>query len=336
MKMIPFCSCEKASQAPPFVEASAPGKTIVVGEHAVMYGKPALGVAINKRTHVRIDSMSSSGLGLYSFHSGSVEFTAHWNAPAHKLACVLSSIGVFLYPAIISSSALSIKVHGDLPQGSGLGSSASLCVSLAGALSVFLLGRRSCDYCLFHAAMQGETILHTTSSGLDSYTALFGGVVTASTQSNSDKYFCFQRSPKSFGIRNLFLLDSGQRKSGTDALVKHTASLKHSDPTRFSLYIDKLATLAREFIGGDAADPTLLDQCHLLLIQLGVSTARIDEICEHVRSVHKMNAKLTGAGGGGFVLALPSASALDPPNAMCCGVDQILCVSIDPKGLVFY
>ena len=104
------------------ITTSAPGKCILFGEHAVVYGHPAVAVAIDQRISVRIQP-SPSGIWLLDGNKLNMQRNPHIAALINKL-----------WPKESGAPPLSIHIEGNIPRAAGLGSSAALSVAFAGAL----------------------------------------------------------------------------------------------------------------------------------------------------------------------------------------------------------
>ena len=99
------------------MQASAPGKCILFGEHAVVYGQPAVAVAIDQRMNVKLELSEEWRIDGMIFHP---ERHPHVDALRQRMWN--------------SGPPLSIKITGEIPPASGLGSSAALSVAASAAL----------------------------------------------------------------------------------------------------------------------------------------------------------------------------------------------------------
>ena len=106
------------------VTASAPGKCILFGEHAVVYGQPAVAVAIEQRISVRIEVLGSDS---ESWRIDGMQF----NSNRHPHVQALRNR---MWQPKQGAPNLSIQITGDIPPASGLGSSAALSVAASAAL----------------------------------------------------------------------------------------------------------------------------------------------------------------------------------------------------------
>ena len=106
------------------VEASAPGKCILFGEHAVVFGQPAVAVAIEQRIQVSIEAIEGEDWKLEGMRFDPKKHP-HLDTLRHRL-----------WPSEAGAPALSIQVNGDIPRASGLGSSAALSVAASAAYAL--------------------------------------------------------------------------------------------------------------------------------------------------------------------------------------------------------
>ncbi|MEJ7731026.1 MAG: mevalonate kinase [Polyangiaceae bacterium] len=289
--------------------ARAGGKVILLGEHAVVHGVPAIAAGIDLGATARARALASGEasvlqLGGRSWRAGGAEDTA-------RAFTALLAAGAMAgeRAAPDDEAAVEVVAHSDMPAGGGLGSSAALGVSIAKAVELLRTGVADPDRAL-RRARAWEEVFHGTPSGIDSAAALHGG--------------CFRFS-REHGVhpitpaRTLWLC-VGWTGAGasTKAMVDSVAHLAARKPELVSRAMDGIRALVQNaelcIESGDlSALGKLMDMNQMILAGLMVSTEGIETLCAAARGAGALGAKLTGAGGGGSVIALLSGDDAAPP-----------------------
>ena len=193
-----------------------------------------------------------------------------------------------------------MDISSEVPDGAGLGSSAATMVALVAALSRLKslgLGRRE----LVDLAMRGEREIHGRPSGIDVNICARGGVIL----------YRMGAEPRQVRLRRpvrLLLVQSG-RKRRTKRLINRVSSVKALYPALFRGLTESASDLSRlaadRLSRGDTEGlGRLLTYNHAVLSFVGASNARLDGLVGRLLSLGCSGAKLTGAGGGGSVVAL--------------------------------
>ena len=248
------------------------GKLILVGEHAVVHGHPAIAFAVDRGTHVTL--------------------TPRVDGRRVVLGEVSDPLLDDALAAVLPPGGWDVDVRSTLPIGRGMGSSASLGVAIARAV----LGAQGAPDAVFAHAMRLETVFHANPSGLDVAVSVQGGVLR------------YQRTPAptfaplACPSWSVVVLDSGS-KGSTRAMVQGVASRRPGIDADLQA-IGALAEAAAGALHDPATLGPLLDENHARLVAIGVSTPRLDALCALARRAGALGAKLSGAGGGGVVLAL--------------------------------
>lgn len=300
--------------------ASAPGKFILFGEHAVVYGKPAIALAIDMRTEVRVESSSSftlDGRPLRENRSYYIrEIMRRWKG----------------HP-------LEIEIYSRVPPSSGLGSSAALTVAMLGALRSLESHPERED--IAREAFDIEYTVQRGASPTDTSTSTLGGAVYISEKREENFRWEISRNRKTWRIHSIDIPDmsfvigiSGAHSSTKDMVEKVARVVKRSPFGRD--VIEDIGNIVSEgkksLKAGDITRTgELMNENHELLSLLGVSCKELDKLINSIK--HRVyGAKLTGAGGGGSIIALT-----DEPERVAAKIEQkggkAYVVSIDKKGL---
>jgi len=269
--------------------AEAPTKAIVTGEHFVVHGAWAVAAALPRKVRVAIELSSKFEVVSDLFgRSGSPELLP------------VSRVVEEMAREFSEKPNVRVTISSDVPGGAGLGSSAATMVAVASAFSELnSLGLTVQE--LIDCAMVGERSIHGNPSGIDPAICAHGGVILFRTDTAPKKV--------SFGgTRSLIISYSGLKRS-TRGQIGHVSKMKDKYPgmfERLATGMSELSLRASEMLRvGDMRElGTLLTVNHAALMSLGVSTNTLDQIVDLLLSMGSYGAKLTGAGGGGSVLAV--------------------------------
>ena len=255
------------------MRGSAPGKLILLGEHSVVYGHRAIAAAVGLCTRVELRRCEGpTRLGASAIQDPRLDAA---------LRCALPAQG------------LEVDIHTELPVGRGMGSSAALTIALLRAADQ-LAGRSSSFEELHARGYELERIFHGNPSGLDHAVSALGGAVVYRKGEAPQ--------PVDMPSTPVVVLDTGTA-GDTAQLVAGVASRRPAvDPALERL--GQLVEQALPLLARPSDLGPLLNEAQARLQELGVSTPRIDLLVELARSHGALGAKLSGAGGGGVVLAL--------------------------------
>lgn len=295
--------------------ASAPGKAILLGEHAVVYGRPAIAVPVWEvaaRAEVLDDPGAPPGsVWLEAPAVGLADDLAALDA-AHPLARIildtLHAIGAE------SSCGLRLRVTSTIPIASGLGSGAAVSVAVARALSQHL-GAALDPSRVSDLAYAVERIHHGTPSGIDNTVIAYGLPV----------YFRRGLNPAPFRVGAGFWLvlgDTGVPVS-TSVAVSGVRERRLRNPESHEAWFDAIGALADEgracIETGRLSDlGTCMSRNHGLLQAIGVSSPALDRLVHAALEAGAWGAKLSGGGLGGTMLALA------PPGKLQAIADALL------------
>jgi mevalonate kinase len=280
--------CCPTSHGPTAPRGQAYGKVILVGEHGVVYGVPAIAAGIDRGAEAEAvpASVSTLTLGSERVHPGD----------SSELGRAFEAL-----LEVTGSGPVHVSVKTALPPGSGLGASAAIGVAIARAL---LHGTHEPDGTLarvLKAAHAWESVFHGNPSGIDAAAAALGGCLW------------YVRDEGAKPLRLARDLDLAIAVAGPPAPTRHmvaeVARLKQRRPELFDRSLAGLRSLSHNArtcieVGDLDALGKLMDLNQMLLSGLLVSTEEIERACQLARGAGALGAKLTGAGGGGCVVAL--------------------------------
>jgi mevalonate kinase len=286
------------------VTASAPGKTILFGEHAVVYGKPAIAAAVDKRayvsiqeredkkTHVTINNIGISGF--LNIEQGTIELDNGEN-----------NEGILKYVLIAlmktgSKDGLEITINLDIPVGAGLGSSAAVTVATVKAASSFKYVKLTRDE-IAKLAYQVELIVQGSASPIDTILSTYGGIVYLSRDAEKIiKLDIDSEIPLVIGYTS--------KRGNTGKLVESVRLKTESNPQVMIPLFNSMEALtngAREALtsGDHKMIGEFMNINHGLLDAIGVNTDELSKMVYIARKKGALGSKLTGAGGGGSMIA---------------------------------
>lgn len=284
---------------------SAAGKIILFGEHAVVYGRPALAVPVTQ-VHVDVEVSDGNRPGIW-INAPDIHVYAELNTlPSdHPIAAVIHNF-LFLW-RVSPFPNLEIKITSTIPVASGLGSGAAVTVALVRALAAHLKHPMTDDE-INTFAYEIEKLHHGTPSGIDNTVITYAKPV----------YFIKGQSMETFRAGQPFVIIIGDTglAAPTKESVADVRQLWMQDKTRWEAVFDKIGEISfnarraieagkSELLGG------LMNENHVLLQELTVSSPELDRLVRTARDAGAAGAKLSGGGRGGNMIAFVEADAAD-------------------------
>lgn len=286
-------------------KASAPAKIILFGEHFVVYGKPAILASISRRITVAARTINDNKIVIRSDIGATGEYSDSGFNPV-KGGKNTKEILDPLYSAIRKvlaarnqNAGIEMDVVSEVPHGLGLGSSAASCVATVAAVDS-LFGKpdrqKVCEQ-----AIESERMIHKNSSGADCYVSAFGGLIHYSKSEGFKEIE--SKTPLSIVIAS-----TGVRHSTGD-LVSGVKRFKDKNERLFNDLASQAGNISTQAMaaissGNKEEIGKLLNENQALLGQIGVSHENADDLIDICSRAGALGAKITGAGGGGAVIAL--------------------------------
>ena len=286
-----------------FSTATALGKIILFGEHAVVYNRPALAIPLSQlraTCHVSTGK-SASGIRLLAPDIGRDDFLT---APQADDAVSIVVYKTLQTLGIAPPVDISLNISSTIPIARGLGSGAAISTAIVKALSNYFKQTLSTQ-AISNLVFEVEKIYHGTPSGIDNTVIAYAQPVF------------FQRGQTIERLQvlkplTLVIGDTGIA-SPTHKMVNAVRQRWQATPNQHEVWFDKIASLSKQAKAAieqgleHELGPIMLEN-HQLLAKLGVSTPLLDGLVQTALDGGATGAKLSGAGGGGNMIALVKAN----------------------------
>lgn len=274
----------------------AHAKAILLGEHAAVYGAPALAIPLH-------------GLGVtaHTVPAEEIQLDSElFTGPASEAPARLWPVLTAVRTALDQQSAITgttIRIRSSIPYERGLGSSAAVAAAVVRAVADLTQTNLEPDR-LYAMVQEAERVAHGNPSGLDAR------AVTATAPIR------FQQgavAPVEVGGPLVFVLADSGASGSTAQAVAQVRERRTADRSGTDAIIARIADLTETAAGdltrGDAAGlGARMTQTHELLAGLGVSDDRLDALVAAAHGAGSLGAKLTGGGQGGCIIALATST----------------------------
>ncbi len=308
---------------------TAPGKIILAGEHAVVYGRPSIAIPVWQATARANITDLPPGSG------------CHVNAPQINLKAPLADLPADDAIALVTRLSLQrlallqppdweIRLHSSIPIASGLGSGAAISTALVRAIFKHV-GRSIEPDEVSQVVFESERLYHGTPSGIDNTVIAYGKPVWFVKGSPAEHFL-------SGGSFTIVIADSGIR-APTKETVGDVRSAWTADPETYNALFDAIAdvvTDARDAI--EAGDPTrlgmLFNKNQALLAELGVSSPALEHLLDAANRTGAFGAKLSGGGRGGNIIALiePEQAGIIGDALLAAGAKNVIVTQLKPDN----
>lgn len=285
----------------PAIAATAPGKIILFGEHAVVYGQPAIAVPV---IQVQVRAVVTPAI---KAPTGQIEISApdiqlHGvlkelpfdHALNQAIQLTLKELGLSTHPAF------NLKISSSIPLAAGLGSGAAVSVAVIRSVSKFL-GRPMADERVNALTYEIEKIHHGTPSGIDNTVITYEKPV----------FFIREQVIQTVNVKTPFTLVIGDTgiPSPTAITVGDVRKYWQADPEKYETLFNacgEIANDAHAAIENGAVDKLgpLMNENQQRLVEMGVSSPELNILIDAATVAGAWGAKLSGGGRGGNMIAL--------------------------------
>lgn len=290
--------------------ASAAGKAILLGEHGVVYGRPAIAVPVSDvRATAEVASLEPGAGVVIAALDLDETYRLDWVYESDSARALQTTVRNTLRHLDVRAEeqALRMVVHSQIPIARGLGSGTAVATALVRALAKHY-GHYLAPSAVSDLVYRTEIILHGTPSGIDNTVVAFEEPV----------YFVRERRADIISVGKPFSLVIGDTgvPSRTRDTVGDVRRMHQADGPRCEALFDSIAALVRSAREALASGEIvrlgqLMNENQLLLGELGVSSPELDRLIEAARASGSVGAKLSGGGRGGCMIALVGEGAPD-------------------------
>ena len=285
----------------PAISASAPGKIILFGEHAVVYGRPAIAVPVTQvRARVVVLAEPSGPAGRVHIQAPDIQLDAYLDSLPENQPLAAALWGVMKLLGVQRSPACTLRISSTIPLAGGLGSGAAVSVAIIRAYAAFL-GRPLPDADVSNLVFEVEKLHHGTPSGIDNTVITYAVPV----------YFVRGQPIETFPVNVPFTMVIGDTgiASPTSIAVGDVRRAWQAETDRYERLFDAVGMIverARQAIAaGDLpALGELLDENQRILREIGVSSPELERLISAAHASGALGAKLSGGGRGGNMIAL--------------------------------
>ena len=285
----------------PVIIGKAPGKIILFGEHAVVYGQPAIAIPVLDVTATaRVTPILGAAPGKVHIQAHDIQLdTLLSDLPEdHPLAAAIRATLQEITPNHTPS--FTIQLDSTIPISAGMGSGAAVTVAIIRALSAFL-GRPLPNERISELAYEIEKLHHGTPSGIDNTVVTFQKPV----------YFQRDEPLQTLALSQptyWVIADTGE-KTPTRETVADVRALHDKSPETCDVLFSEIGQIVRDarlaLSQGDIESlGALMNRNQVLLQELQVSSPRLEKLITAAREAGAVGAKLSGGGRGGNLIAL--------------------------------
>jgi mevalonate kinase len=315
--------------------ASAPGKIILFGEHAVVYGQPALAIPVTQvQAHVEVTDALRAGIQIEA-PDISLQAELHTLAPGDPVRSVIEN--VFRSLGLSTPPYLNIRITSTIPVAAGLGSGAAVSVAIIRALSAHF-GNTLTNEQVNALAYEVEKLHHGTPSGIDNTVITYACPVYF-VKNPTEKRRAGDKVVETFRAGAPFTIVIGDTgiPAPTKESVGDVRKAWEADKRRWEKVFAKVGAIAQQArkaieTGEIRRLGPLMDENHALLQTLSVSSPELDKLVLMARAAGAEGAKLSGGGRGGNMIALvrPERAEQVASALLAAGAKRTLVTVVQP------
>lgn len=308
------------------IEGSAPAKIILFGEHAVVYGQPAIAAPVSDvRARAIVEPNPPDRRGL---HIALPHFDFPVSIAAETLDSALALTARLVLDALHAHAPnVTLRIESQIPIASGLGSGAAVSTAFARALAA-AVGKQLANETLNALIFEVEKIHHGTPSGIDNTVIVYERPI----------YYIKGQPIEPIRVGapiHLLIADTGVGAS-TRVAVSAVRTLFESDTARIQSILDTIGSIAQQARSAmESGDLQMLGrlmrQNHTHLQTLTVSSSELDRLVDEAIGAGALGAKMSGGGRGGNMIALvtPETESAVRSTLLKAGAARVLSTIIE-------
>ena len=311
--------------------ASAPGKVILFGEHFVVYGIKAILCSIDKRITVTSQIIDGKKIKIES-DIGNVEISTDSLSTPDDSMTVMKPFLYIAKKALEKSGrnvGIEIKIDSEIPAGIGLGSSSACCVAVTA--SVMGLFEKLSKEEVLKIAIEAERTIFENTSGADCSVCTFGGLMEYDMKNGFKKI----NSKANFDL----VIANSKQAHFTSEIVENVRKFRENNEDLFASFCDQESILIQNALVSLEKNDLeslglLMSNNQDLLERINISTEKLALLIREAKKT-SFGAKITGAGGGGCIIALVNKSNLEKTISNLKVNSECFSAKVDFNGLVY-